>query len=136
MKINTAVPLPANFQQQLAEKSDADLYDMLAHPDDYLPEAIDAARKEIEKRNLPAERTAQLQSASATQKSREDEQAARGLPLYVKLLLFCGLFPFLYFFAAYNESRGLKERSRQCWAWAGYGLVFWVIAGFLLRLLG
>ena len=47
--------LPADFQERLAEKTEEELYAMLAHRDDYLPEAFDAARAELARRNLSPE---------------------------------------------------------------------------------
>jgi hypothetical protein len=128
------MPLPPNFRERLAETTDANLYDILAHPEDYIPEALDATREEIQRRNLSADKIAQLRSDSEAQKSNEDKLAEQGLPWYVKALLFCGLFPFFYLFAVYNESKGFKKRARQCWSWAGYGLIFWFVAGVLLEL--
>lgn len=124
------MPLPPDFQKQLAEKPDADLYDMLAHHDDYLPEALDAARVEMGRRNLPPERVAQLQAAVEAQKSQEDKKAELGLPWYVKALIFIGLFPIIWF-AIYYEYRGYKKKARQCWVWAGFSFIFWFVIGIL-----
>jgi len=122
--------LPPDFQKQLPERTDADLFEMLAHRDDYLPEALDAAREELCRRNLPPDRVAQLQAAVEAQKSQEDKKAEIGLPWYVKVLIFVGLFPIIWF-AIYYEYRGYKKKARQCWAWAGYGFIFWFIVGVL-----
>jgi hypothetical protein len=122
--------LPPDFQKQLPEKTDADLYEMLAHHDDYLPEAIDAAKEELGRRNLPPDRVAQLQAAVEAQKSQEEKKAEIGLPWYVKVLIFIGLFPIIWF-AIYYEYRGYKKKARQCWVWLGYSFIFWFIVGVL-----
>jgi hypothetical protein len=124
------MPLPPDFQKQLGERTDADLYDMLAHRDDYLPEALDAAREEIGRRNLSPDKVVQLQAAVEAQKSQEDKKAELGLPWYVKALIFIGLFPIIWF-AIYYEYRGYKKKARQCWAWAGYSFIFWFVVGIL-----
>lgn len=129
------MPLPPDFQKQLAERTDADLYDMLAHRDDYLPEALDAARVEIGRRNLPQEKVAQLQATVEEQKSQEHKKAELELPWYVKALIFVGLFPVIWF-AIYYEYQGYKKKARQCWAWAGFGLIFWFVVGVLAALAG
>ena len=41
--------LPRAFWEQLPLKTDAELYDMLAHQDDYQPEALTAAKEELRK---------------------------------------------------------------------------------------
>jgi hypothetical protein len=48
--------LPPDFRVTSAETPDTDLYDMLARSDDYRPEALAAAREELEHRSLPPER--------------------------------------------------------------------------------
>jgi hypothetical protein len=124
------MPLPPDFQKQLPEKSDAELYEILAHRDDYLPEALDAARKELGRRNLPPDRVAQLQAEVEAQKSQEEKKAEIGLPWYAKVLIFVGLFPIIWF-AIYYEYKGYKKKARQCWVWAGYSFIFWFIVGVL-----
>src|SRR4051794_27598290 len=51
--------LPKDFWEQLHKKTDADLYDMPAHENDYLPEALAGARGELRKRNLTPESSTQ-----------------------------------------------------------------------------
>ena len=43
--------LPPDFEQQLRERSDAELAKMLNHQDDYSPEAVAALKKEIDRRH-------------------------------------------------------------------------------------
>ena len=45
--LRIAMALPIDFQQRLTSKTDEQLFDMLAHDVDYLPEAIAAVRVEI-----------------------------------------------------------------------------------------
>lgn len=47
--------LPPDFSQTLHNRSDGQLYEAIAHPEDYLPEALDAIRAEFARRNLPAQ---------------------------------------------------------------------------------
>ena len=47
---------PADFYKELPARTDGELYDMLAHPEDLLPEALEAARGEMIRRNLPPAR--------------------------------------------------------------------------------
>ena len=45
----TSLALPQDFWDRLPTRSDRELLDMLAHPEDYLPEARDALAAELEK---------------------------------------------------------------------------------------
>ncbi|MCX6900248.1 MAG: hypothetical protein NT105_16310 [Verrucomicrobia bacterium] len=49
------MPLPPDFKETLRHKTDEQLYDMLVHKADYLPETLDATRTELNRRNLPVE---------------------------------------------------------------------------------
>jgi hypothetical protein len=46
------MPLPRDFEKMLAEKTNEQLYEMVACETDYTPEALAAAHAEIERRNL------------------------------------------------------------------------------------
>ena len=45
--------LPKDFWEQLSLKTDSELYDMLSHQEDYLPEALAAAKDELSKQIKP-----------------------------------------------------------------------------------
>ena len=61
--------LPKDFWDQLPQKTDVELYDMLAHQDDFQPEALAAFREEVRKRNLPAEKVEQLEALPNQEKT-------------------------------------------------------------------
>jgi len=54
------MPPPPEFFRRLPETSDEDLFEMLTLPEQYQPEALQAAREELRKRNVPPERIAEL----------------------------------------------------------------------------
>src|SRR6185369_2025053 len=58
------MPLPQQFLKELPEKTDEQLYDMLGHADDYMPEALEAARTELRRRKLPPERAVKIVTMS------------------------------------------------------------------------
>ena len=122
--------LPADFQERLAEKTEEELYAMLAHRDDYLPEAFDAARAELARRNLSPERVEQLQAVAEAQKSQENKVAEEGLSKWVIATIFIGLAPFA-FFAIYYSNKGARRKVRQCWFWAICGALFWALVRIL-----
>src|SRR5205807_1362904 len=60
-----SMELPPDFERQLQERTVAELFDVLSHPDDYLPGAVEAATKELHRRKLAPEATTLLQAAEA-----------------------------------------------------------------------
>jgi hypothetical protein len=125
--------LPKDFLEQLPLKSNADLYDILAHQEDYLPEALAAAKDELSKRKLAPERVAKLQAGVETQKAAVDAKAQERLvwPMRIFIFFFCaGLFgPVL---AAYYDSKGYKRKATDCWVTLGVSLAFHLVAGVFL----
>jgi hypothetical protein len=63
--------LPKEFWEELPDRSDEELYGMLADSHAYLPEALSAAEAELEKRNLPPQFAADLQAAAEAEQLRE-----------------------------------------------------------------
>jgi hypothetical protein len=127
------MPLPQEFWDQLPEKSDKDLYDILAHGQDYLPEALAAVKEELQKRNLPAEKVLQIQAAVQSQKIAEDTRAQEplGWGLRVLIFLFCAGFPGI-FLALWYDSKGYKRKATDCWITWGVSLfAHIVLAGVL-----
>ena len=83
--------LPPDFKEKLREKTDHQLYDMLAEADDYLPEAIEAVLEEWNRRNLPLDRVEQIRAdreLRITEEASMDEErheAALGAKTIVHL---------------------------------------------------
>ena len=131
------VSLPTDFLDGLPSKANPELYDLLAHPDDYLPEAQAAAREELGRRNLPPERGAQLESVAQSHKAAEEAKARERLSwpmrlLAVMLLLFFKIAGILL--AVYYDSKGYKQKARDCWTTLGVVVVAILVIGGLLYL--
>lgn len=125
--------LPKDFAEQLASRSDADLYDMLAHEQDYLPEALAAAKSELGKRNLAPERVAELEAVVHSQSAAEGAKANERLSWPMRILIFflcAGLVGGVL--AVYYDSKGYKAKARDCWVTLAVSLaahaVLWVLA--------
>ena len=124
--------LPEDFLGQLPSKSDAELYDMLAHEQDYLPEALAAARLELEKRKLAPERVAQLEAVVQSQTAAEEAKAGERLSWPMRILIFilcAGIAGAIL--AVYYESKGYKAKARDCWITLGVSLAVHVVLGAL-----
>ena len=125
--------LPPNFFATLSAYEDEQLYEMLADKDDYLPEAVEAARAEFSSRHLPREMESEIQHAVdariAAQK-RVQELPLRG---YQKVLLFIGSAGLLsLILIAYFSAKGQAGRVCESWRWMVLGLSFWVLFGLLM----
>jgi hypothetical protein len=59
------MPLPTEFWEQLPQKTDVELYEMLVQPGVYLPEACAAAKEELRRRNLTPKSMAEIATAAA-----------------------------------------------------------------------
>lgn len=59
------MPLPKEFWIKLPQRREEELYEMFSNPDDYLPEALDAAKEELIRRNLPLSRPSPSEAGKA-----------------------------------------------------------------------
>ncbi len=57
--------LPEAFREQLPQKTDLELYEVLCQPNDYLPEALAAVKEEMRKRNLSPNNLQEIAAAAA-----------------------------------------------------------------------
>jgi hypothetical protein len=125
--------LPSDFLQRLTEKTDEQLFDMLAHHADYRPEAVAAARTEIERRNLDPTLLAELRSRSEATRTQELQAAQQPLSWPPRLILFVfSLFfpPILlpaFLLAGAYQSKGYVRKAKECWIWMWYGVAFWFL---------
>jgi hypothetical protein len=127
--------LPSEFWSQLPLKTDEELYDIVAHQEDYLPEALAAAREEVAKRNLSLERTKQIEAAVQSKKAAAESKANQrlGWPLRILIFVFCaGLSGAIL--AVYYESKGYKKKASDCWLVMGLSFVVHFLLGGILYL--
>ena len=126
--------LPSEFWEQLPLMTDAELYDMLAHPEDYLPEALSAAKVELSKRNLPPEEVAQLEAKVQSQAAEAEARAQErlGWPTRIFIFIFCAgiVGPLL---AVYYDNKGYKQKASDCWVTLAASIAFHVVGGVLLH---
>ena len=128
--------LPKDFWEQLPLKSDAELYDVLAHQEDYLPETVAATREEMLRRKLAPERVVQLEAAVQSQSAEAEAKAQErmGWPMRVLVFLFCaGIAGVLL--AVYYSNQGYKKKASDCWMTLGLSVAVHVLLGIVLVLL-
>lgn len=110
---------------------------MLAQADDYLPEALAAAREELGRRNLAPEKVTDAiesikQARRACEASRNTEPLA--WPLRISILMLggtVGIPAALY----YSINGGYKRKFRESLIWILYAIVFWLGIGMLIGIL-
>jgi hypothetical protein len=124
--------LPPGFREQLAVKSDLELYEILAHEQDYLPEALDAARQELANRDLPPDRAAELESVVQSQAAAASAMAEQRLGWPMRLLVFFLCSGILgVTLAVYYDTKGYKAKAKDCWTTAGLSFAAHVFLGAL-----
>jgi hypothetical protein len=129
--------LPPDFRKTLAEKTDQELYQMLAQADDYLSEALAAAREELGRRNLAPERVVdEVESVKQACLADEASMNAEPLawPLRISILIFgatVGIPAALY----YSTKGSYKRKQRESLIWILYAIGFWLGMGVLIGIL-
>ena len=140
MAHNGEVKLPPDFKKTLAHKSAEELCEMIANVEDYLPEAIEAARAELGRRALPeASVTAMVESASQQRIAEQSEYREGPLDTRMRILvllfgLWAGLILFFYY-----RGKGCRLKAKQSLVWILYHflLVFGLLfVSFALYFLG
>jgi len=135
------MPLPQAFFKDLPEKSDEQLYDILGHLDNYVPEAIEAVRGELLRRDLPPERAAKLEAMSQQKTADEQQRSDASLGWIVRIVMFISSVTLilamvgLAIVPARYESQGYRKKARQCWTCWGLGLCFWILLAIVILVL-
>jgi len=126
--------LPNYFWEQLPLKTNAELFDMLAHQADYLPEALTAAREELRQRNLPPESVSQLESKVQAQMEADTARAHErlGWPMRIFLFIFCAVGIGLLA-AAYYQSKGNHKKSWDCLVTTFASVLFYMAVAALTQ---
>lgn len=126
--------LPPHFRTTLAECEDAQLYDMLAHQADYLPEALEAAQDELRSRDLSPGKAAKLKSGVQARVAAEKERNERPLNGFeCALLAFCPIGILAIIFLTYLQSRGYERKLREAWPWMSVGMGLWGLVALFIR---
>src|SRR3954447_4847460 len=127
------MPLPTDFLELLHGKTDEKLYEEIAHPDDFLPEAVSAAREELGKRDLPPERVAHLETTAQSQIAADEPKASQrlGWGMRVFIFVFAGLLTGV-FAAIYYENKGYKRKAREAWVTLAISLAAHALLGMLI----
>ncbi len=125
----------SRFDKLWGTKPDEDLVDALAHRDEYEPEAIEAAQRELARRQLDAGRISELGATAARTKVEEGEKAASPLRWRWRILMLLLSFGIpQIILGEYYRNNGYTRRLREVWIWMAYGLLFWLMVSLLMIL--
>jgi hypothetical protein len=127
----------------MREVSDEELYEIVkfGSEDDFIFDAIAAAKNEFERRNLSSEKQSEI--AQIIQNKREQERIMSEKPLswpgrIAFFIISSGLITIiiLSIIAGRLESRGYSRKSSEAYKWMGAGVIFWIGLGVILYLFG
>lgn len=127
--------MKSDFKEIMAKRSDAELIEILTKKqDEYQHEALEAAKSELESRNLSTEK---IRSAEQEIESKEKAVAENAnLPLETTWKILTFVFPGIpnFLIARAIKAEGYERKWKEAWRWTFYGFGFY-IALFLLALL-
>lgn len=116
------------FREKMSKLSDEELFDVLAHKKDYVPDAIAAAENELKSRDLPHERIVALRIMAEEKRKEKQERANAPLPWGLKILSFVFAIGIPQVIACESyRNRGYTRRANECWVWMGYGVFFYIV---------
>ena len=127
--------LPKNFWDRLPLRTDADLLEMITHPADYEPEALEAIKAEWSKRNLPHERIVEVATdALAPDKAAAETAVKAREPLSWKVSAYCFIFGFTLlpvFAIGYYRAHGYRKKALEAGILMILGFISCVVSGTL-----
>src|SRR5262245_47028118 len=122
-----------NFTQQMQKLSDEELVEIVSfgEKDSYLPDAIEAARKELVARNLSSAAVSTIVDSLGIRRNRDAQLASQPLSWPARAAFFIlpiGTLPIMLLIVVAWSLRlkGYKRKSSEAWKWMGLGIAFWI----------
>ena len=122
-----------DFKIEMEKLSDEELLKVLTvDSDNYLPDALTAAKSEFEKRKLPEDKIGFITDVLIKKKREENKKAAEPLDIGLKVLTF--LFPMIFTFllSGFYKSKGYDRKASQLGRWTILGFCFYIIVALLI----
>lgn len=124
------------FDGVMQKRSDADLLKILNGPaDDYQPDALEAAKREFEKRNLSETQIATVEQEILVEKEIDETKANAPLGTPVKILAFILPGIPLLLLSGIFKADGLDRKAKEMVRWTLYGFGFYVGLMILITVL-
>ena len=122
-----------DLTQQMQKLSDEELTEIVSfgEKDGYLPEAVEAARKELVARNLSSTDVSTIAYSVETKRNQELELASQPLSwlarvAFLILPVVSFSLPIMIFVALSLRTRGYRQKSSEAWKWMGLGIALWI----------
>ena len=120
--------LPLGLAKTLREMSDEEVFAMVARGAGYVPDALEAARVELARRNLSSDTVAAFEASYCADELAAEDRAKRPLPWVLRVINF--LLPLgipQMTLAGGFGAKGYTRRERECWSWMWRGVAFYVL---------
>jgi hypothetical protein len=125
-----------NFSEVMEQRTDAELLKIVNEQrNDYQSQAVEAAEKELAKRNLRADQVEEAQKENEIKAQIESDKANKKLGLGWKVLTF--IFPGILqiIFAGTFKADGYDKKARELTKWTLYGFGFYFGLVILIMIL-
>jgi len=122
------------FDDVMRKRSDADLIKILnGPPDDYQPPALEAAKREFERRSLSGEQITTAKNEISQEQEVDEAKANTPLGAFPKIFAF--IFPgiILLMFAGTYKADGYDRKAKDLVKWTLYG--FGAYVGFVILMI-
>jgi len=124
------------FDNVMRKRTDADLIKILdSSPDDYQPAALDAAKREFDRRNLSQEQVTIVHQEIEQEQLVDEERSNAPLSIFPKVFAF--IFPglLLIIFAGTYKADGYDRKAKELVKWTLYGFGFYISIPILILIL-
>jgi len=122
------------FLKAMSNRSDGELIEIVSKlQDDYQPEAVEAAYKEIKKRGLSQKQVAEAKLEIERKKQKDKQKENASLESSAKILFFVffwGVIPWLI--VSTYKNKGYVRKYKEAWKYMLFGLFFFVAFSFLM----
>jgi hypothetical protein len=128
--------MSTSFTELMSQKSDEQLLKIVARPGDYQPEALEAAQREISKRNLSTDRVDVAKKAVIQEEEILIAKANVPLEGGYKALTF--LFPgiVLLMISGALRTKGYEKKASDLVRWTVFGFGFYIALIIFFSMLG
>ena len=121
-----------DFKSEMVKRNDEELIQILTvDRDNYLPEALAAAKDEFEKRNLQNEKIEIITKEVSREAEIKRKKANEPLNIGIKISTF--LFPLILtiILSGYYKSDGYDKKAKDLVLWTFLGICFYIIFGIV-----
>ena len=124
-----------DFSERMKRAQDEELVNIVSS-DGFVPEAIEAARAELDRRNLNPDDLVRINAQ--VEEARHEEGGKAELPLSTAARIAFFSFGFFIFWsiavAVLLSTRGYKRKSSEAFKWMAIGTGFWIFLGLILAI--